>query len=319
MFELGSTAAYDGSRFARDGVVCVVINWRPAPTASSTSGDGVANLGLLDQVAALEWVRDNIAAFGGDPDNVTVFGESAGAMSIGTLLAMPGPRACSGGRSCRAARLTRSSRPRTPLRIGRTSPRGSACRRPARRWPRSASSRLLTAQAELKADLLAHPDPERWGAEVVASTMPFQPVVDGDVLPVRPSTGSRPARRDRRRPRRHQHRRLAAVPGPQRRDRADHRRDPHRAGRASTATRRWPPTGSPVDTALAAYRARTPARAPATCSRPCRPTGGSGSRPSAWPTPTPRPGRARTCTSSPGRHRASAPSTRWRSRSSSTP
>ena len=89
MFELSSTAAYDGSRFARDGVVCVVVNWRPGAEGLLHLGDGVANVGLLDQVAALEWVRDDVAAFGGDPGNVTVFGESAGAMSIGCLLAMP--------------------------------------------------------------------------------------------------------------------------------------------------------------------------------------------------------------------------------------
>jgi para-nitrobenzyl esterase len=51
-----------------------------------------SNCGLLDQIAALEWVRDNIAAFGGDPENITIFGESAGAMSIGDLLAMPGAK-----------------------------------------------------------------------------------------------------------------------------------------------------------------------------------------------------------------------------------
>ena len=89
MFEIRSSAAYDGSHFARDGVVCVVINWRVGAEGFLYLGDEYANLGLLDQVAALEWVRENIAAFGGDPGNVTVFGESAGAMSIGTLLSMP--------------------------------------------------------------------------------------------------------------------------------------------------------------------------------------------------------------------------------------
>ena len=92
MFEFHGTGAspwYDGSRFARDGVVCVTINYRVGAEGFLYLGDGIANLGLLDQVAALEWVRDNIAAFGGDPGNVTVFGESAGALSIGTLLAMP--------------------------------------------------------------------------------------------------------------------------------------------------------------------------------------------------------------------------------------
>ncbi len=70
-YEISSTAAYDGSHFARDGVVCVVINWRVGADGFLYLGDGIANAGLLDQVAALEWVRENIAAFGGDPGNVT--------------------------------------------------------------------------------------------------------------------------------------------------------------------------------------------------------------------------------------------------------
>jgi para-nitrobenzyl esterase len=89
MFEVGSGASYNGSHFARDGVVCVTINYRVGADGFLYLGDGNANLGLLDQVAALAWVRENTAAFGGDPGNVTIFGESAGAMSVGTLLSMP--------------------------------------------------------------------------------------------------------------------------------------------------------------------------------------------------------------------------------------
>jgi para-nitrobenzyl esterase len=88
-FELGSGASYDGSHFARDGVVCVTINYRVGAEGFLYLGEGEVNVGLLDQVAALTWVRDNIAAFGGDPANITVFGESAGAMSVGMLLSMP--------------------------------------------------------------------------------------------------------------------------------------------------------------------------------------------------------------------------------------
>src|SRR5919202_4624608 len=90
-FSNGSNAVptYDGAAFARDGVVCVGINYRLGVDGFLFLGDGVANLGLLDQVAALEWVRDNIAAFGGDPDQVTIAGESAGAMSVTSLLSMP--------------------------------------------------------------------------------------------------------------------------------------------------------------------------------------------------------------------------------------
>src|SRR5689334_3793785 len=85
----GSVSSYDGTAFARDGVVCVTINYRLAAEGFLYLGDGIANLGLLDQLAALRWVQENIAAFGGDPGRVTVAGESAGAMSVTTLLSMP--------------------------------------------------------------------------------------------------------------------------------------------------------------------------------------------------------------------------------------
>src|SRR3989442_1343968 len=85
----GALPTYDGTRFARDGVVCVTINYRLGADGFLYLGDGIVNLGLLDQIAALTWVQENIAAFGGDPHNVTIFGESAGAMSLATLIAMP--------------------------------------------------------------------------------------------------------------------------------------------------------------------------------------------------------------------------------------
>ena len=67
--DFNSGGSYDGSRFARDGVVCVTMNWRTGADGFLYLGedDDGANLGLLDQVAALTWVRDNIGAFGGDP------------------------------------------------------------------------------------------------------------------------------------------------------------------------------------------------------------------------------------------------------------
>jgi len=89
---------YDGSGFAHDGVVCVTINYRVGADGFLYFAGGTANCALLDQLAALEWVRDNIAAFGAIR-NVTVFGESAGAMSVGTLLSMHGQRDCFDARS----------------------------------------------------------------------------------------------------------------------------------------------------------------------------------------------------------------------------
>src|SRR5258705_484528 len=88
---------YDGATLARRGdVVVVTINYRLGAFGFLRLRDrfgqrlpATGNEGLLDQVAALTWVRDEIEAFGGDPDQVTIFGESAGAMSCATLLGLP--------------------------------------------------------------------------------------------------------------------------------------------------------------------------------------------------------------------------------------
>jgi para-nitrobenzyl esterase len=93
----GSSPAYDGESFARRGVVVVTINYRlgafgffshPELTKESDRR-WAANQAFLDQTAALEWVKANISAFGGDSGNVTIFGNSAGASSIGNLVASP--------------------------------------------------------------------------------------------------------------------------------------------------------------------------------------------------------------------------------------
>ncbi len=90
----GHQRSYDGTNLAQRGVVLVSINYRLGalgflahPLLSAEGGAG--NYGLLDQLVALEWVQRNIAAFGGDPDNVTIFGESAGGTSVTALLASP--------------------------------------------------------------------------------------------------------------------------------------------------------------------------------------------------------------------------------------
>ena len=93
----GSEPRHDGEAFARKGIVLVTINYRLGvfgflahPELTRESGRNASgNYGLLDQVAALRWVRDNIAAFGGDPGNVTIFGESAGSFAVSALIASP--------------------------------------------------------------------------------------------------------------------------------------------------------------------------------------------------------------------------------------
>jgi carboxylesterase type B len=189
MFEYHGTGAspwYDGSRFARDGVVCVTVNYRVGAEGFLWLGEGNVNRGLLDQVAALAWVRDNIAAFGGDPGNVTIFGESAGAMSVGMLLAMPRAGglfrraiAQSGGAHNVSSAATSQLVARCLAeKLGVEPTREAIAAVPV--------DRLLAAQADLRDDLAADPDPARWGVEVVTRMLPWQPAVDGDVIPAPP-------------------------------------------------------------------------------------------------------------------------------------
>ena len=96
----GDNLMYNGVNLAAEGVVVVSFNYRlnvfgfmAHPALSEESGHGASgNYGLMDQIAALRWVRDNIAAFGGDPENVTIFGESAGSRSVALLMAAPQAR-----------------------------------------------------------------------------------------------------------------------------------------------------------------------------------------------------------------------------------
>lgn len=92
----GSNLPFDGEGFAKKGIILVTINYRLGvfgflchPLLIDEAVGACGNYGLWDQIAALEWVRDNIAAFGGDPENITLFGQSAGAMSLQILALSP--------------------------------------------------------------------------------------------------------------------------------------------------------------------------------------------------------------------------------------
>ena len=96
----GGIPMYNGAALAHQGVVVVTINYRLGPLgflacpelSAESPGEPDANFGIMDQIAALQWVKKNIAAFGGDPRNVTIWGESAGAMSIYLLMISPPAR-----------------------------------------------------------------------------------------------------------------------------------------------------------------------------------------------------------------------------------
>ncbi|WP_181763545.1 carboxylesterase/lipase family protein [Streptomyces albidus (ex Kaewkla and Franco 2022)] len=183
MIGMSGLPEYDGSRLAADGgVVVVTLNYRVGLEGFGQIEGAPANRGLLDQVAALEWVRDNIRAFGGDPDRVTVFGESAGAGSVAALLAMPRAVGLFGRAVAQSVQGTYFS-PELASDIA------TACA--AELELRATVVDLATvAPARLSAagDAVAAKMPqwaERWGRAAHRS-IPISPVVDGDVLPVTP-------------------------------------------------------------------------------------------------------------------------------------
>jgi para-nitrobenzyl esterase len=116
----GSEPRYDGERMARQGIVAVSLNYRTNifgffvhPDLTKESPNRASgNYGLLDQVAALRWVRENIAAFGGDPARVTIAGESAGSISVSALMASPLSRNLIAGAICESGAAIASLPPR---------------------------------------------------------------------------------------------------------------------------------------------------------------------------------------------------------------
>ncbi|MEU0217788.1 carboxylesterase family protein [Streptomyces sp. NPDC006265] len=184
-YKLGHSGSpgYDARHIAADGdVVVVSLNYRLGMEGFAHIEGAPANRGLLDQVAALEWVRDNVEAFGGDPDQVTVFGESAGAGSVASLLSMP-----------RAAGLFRraiaQSVPGTFFSDALARDIGTALAAEVGLRPTAADlatiapHRLTSAGETLSAKMLQRID--RWG-QAAPTVTPFSPAVDGEVLPTSP-------------------------------------------------------------------------------------------------------------------------------------
>lgn len=180
----GAVPLYSGRNFARDGVVCVTINYRLGVEGFANLPGAPANRGLLDQIAALEWVRDNIAAFGGDPDRVTVFGESAGGMSVTTLLSLDlglfrRAIAQSGAGSI-------AQDPSDAMLVTKEMAARLGVEPTAEAFAALDPADILPVQAAVAAEVAAVPDPGRWGATTAAGGMSLTPVLDGELLARRP-------------------------------------------------------------------------------------------------------------------------------------
>ena len=191
-----STPWYDGTSLAlRGDVVVVTINYRLGALGFLWLGDlddryrssGVN--GILDQVAALEWVRDNIASFGGDPDNVTIFGESAGAMSVSTLLAVPSAR----GLFHRAIAQSGAAHNTFSPAMGAAMTEQFMAHLGVEDLDGIlAASADAISKAAMKVEAKLFDDPSGLGGPTgIALAMAFQPVIDGEHLPVDPFTAAR--------------------------------------------------------------------------------------------------------------------------------
>ncbi len=178
----GAVPLYDGAAFARDGVVAVTINYRLGVDGFAHLPDAPDNRGLLDQIAALEWVRDNISAFGGDPGRVTIAGESAGAMSVTTLTAMPAAEGLFIRAIAQSGAGHHALRPETAARVTLALAQSLGVEPTAAGLGTVPVPDLLAAHVELGLRIAGNPDPALWG-EISANLMVFEPVVDGDLLP----------------------------------------------------------------------------------------------------------------------------------------
>lgn len=175
----GNLHLYDGANLSKKGVVVVTINYRLGALGFFASPGGPAgNQGLLDQRAALSWVKTNIAKFGGDPDKVTIFGESAGAISVCLHMVSAGSkglfhRAIAQSGTC--ALVT------TPLR-NTTSAEDSAEERGARLIKDLGCTDLACVRGKTPDEILA----KATGGGIGSTELGFTPAIDGTVVPLAP-------------------------------------------------------------------------------------------------------------------------------------
>jgi para-nitrobenzyl esterase len=174
---------YDARRIAKGGdLVVVSLNYRLGIEGFARIDGAPANRGLLDQLAALHWVRENVAAFGGDPDQVTVFGESAGAGSVAALLAMP-----SAAGLFRRAIAQSVSGPLFSDDLARDIAAAIAAEiglRPTVADLSGVDPRRLPVAGEALAARMSQYE-GRWGQAAHTISL-FAPVLDGEVLPTTP-------------------------------------------------------------------------------------------------------------------------------------
>ncbi|WP_019633259.1 carboxylesterase/lipase family protein [Actinomadura atramentaria] len=179
----GAVPVYDGANFARDGVVCVTINYRLGVEGFAHLPGVPDNRGLRDQIAALEWVRANIAAFGGDPDRVTIAGESAGAMSVTTLLSLDlglFRRAVAQSGAGLVAQTREDA-----LKVSTEIAARLGIEPTAEAFAALPPAKILREQESVGMEVSLLPDPGRWGASTARTAMALVPVLDGDVFPRR--------------------------------------------------------------------------------------------------------------------------------------
>jgi para-nitrobenzyl esterase len=195
-FRVGTASSelYDGRAFARHGVVLVTINYRLGALGffahpllveqAMTRHEPVGNYGFLDQIAALRWVRDNVAAFGGDPDRVTIFGESGGGRSVMHHMVSPHSRGLFHRAIAMSSSLYRESRHLSEPQYGKPS-MVEIGRRIAEELGCDRAADPLTALRAAPPDAVLEAGLRAFGDSDLANS--YAPFVDGEVFPDNPT------------------------------------------------------------------------------------------------------------------------------------
>ncbi|WP_228001823.1 carboxylesterase/lipase family protein [Nocardia australiensis] len=186
-FVRGSNARtiYDGTSFARDGIVLVSINYRLGISGFAAIEGAPLNRGLHDQLFALAWVQENIEAFGGDPNNVTIFGESAGGISVAALVTSPRSRGLFHRAIMQSGNGSTLATAEDAAKLAKQLAAKLSIDPTADAFGKLGPSELQAAQDATTLELVSDPDPARWGESIISNglgIMSLFPVLDGDVI-----------------------------------------------------------------------------------------------------------------------------------------